>query len=281
MAKAEKTMLLAKHFKVHRSRVYRQRKMKLRPQEERDFRLIKQIFEERREKVGSRQVKMLLERRFGVVMNRKKIQRIMNERGLFTRIRRRSYRAFYKKLQEHRTAKNLLARNFDQARPDAVYSTDITELPYGSGKKAYLAAFKDLRTKEIVASTISKRIDLKLVEQALKKAIYRLPKSKREKLMIHSDQGFHFTHRNFRKILATNKIAQSMSRKGNCIDNAPMESFFGHLKDHLEPQKTFESLSISVTKEIEYYNSIRPQWDLKRMPPKSFRRHCQRTAGFS
>ncbi|RYZ68390.1 MAG: IS3 family transposase [Proteobacteria bacterium] len=214
-------------------------------------------------------------------MNRKKIARIMLEQGLFTRIRKKSWRPFYKALQEHRTAKNLLARKFEQVKPDAVYATDITELRYGAGRKAYLAAFKDLATREIVSSEISKSIDIKFVNQALKKAIFRLPKSKRERLMIHSDQGFHFTHRNFRQILAANKVTQSMSRKGNCIDNAPMESFFGHLKDHLDLEKTYEELTASVTKEIDYYNSVRPQWDLKRMPPKSFRRHLNQTAGFS
>jgi putative transposase len=224
---------------------------------------------------------MLLKRRHGIVMNRKKIARIMNEQALFTRIRKKSWRPFYKAIQEHKTAKNLLARNFEQAKPDTVYATDITELKYGSGRKAYLAAFKDLATREIVSSEISKTVDLKFVNKALKRAIFRLPRAKRKNLMIHSDQGFHFTHQNFRQILTANKVMKSMSRKGNCLDNAPMESFFGHLKDHLDPEKTFEELTASVTKEIEYYNSERPQWDLKRMPPKSFRRHLNQTAGFS
>lgn len=224
---------------------------------------------------------MLLKRRHGVVMNRKKIARIMNDRGLFTKIRKKGWRPFYKKLHEHKTAKNVLNRNFEQTKPDAVYATDITEIRYASGRKAYLAAFKDLATKEIVSSQISKTIGLKFVNEALKKAIFRLPKAKREKLMIHSDQGFHFTHQKFRQFLAVNKVTQSMSRKGNCIDNAPMESFFGHLKDHLDPENTYEDLVASVTKEIEYYNSERPQWDLKRMPPKSFRRHLNQAAGFS
>ncbi len=224
---------------------------------------------------------MLLKRRYGVVMNRKKIVRIMRDHGLFTRIRKKTQRLFAKKLQEHRVAKNLLNRQFRQVTPDSVYTTDITELPYGSGKRAYLTAFKDLATGEIVASEISKTIDTKFVNLALKRAINRLPRSKREKLMIHSDQGVHFTHKNFRRILAQNKITQSMSRKGNCLDNAPIESFFGHLKDHLVRETTYESLIESVTREIEYYNSERPQWDKKKMPPKSFRRHLNRNAGFS
>lgn len=266
---------------MHRSCIYRRRRLKKSAVENRDEELVCQLFKERKEKAGSRQIKMLLTRRFGVVMNRKKIARIMLKQGLFTKIRKKTHRPFYKKLQEHKTAKNHLAREFAQTKPDAVYVTDITEIKYGSGKKAYLAAFKDLATKEIVASNLSRRIDLKLVNEALKRAIYRLPKDGREKLMIHSDQGFHFTHKNYRQLLTTNKITQSMSRRGNCIDNAPMESFFGHLKDHLEHETSFEALTASVTNEIEYYNSVRPQWGLKRMPPKSFRRHLNRTAGFS
>lgn len=94
--------------------------------------------------------------------------------------------------------------------------------------------FKDLATKEIVANEVSNRMDIKLVKTALVKAIEGLHPSKKSHLMIHSDQGFHFTHFNFRNYLVENGVLQSMSRKGNCIYNAPVESFFGYLKDHLD-----------------------------------------------
>ena len=137
--------------------------------------------------------------------------------------------------------------------------------------------FKDLGTKEIVASEISKRIDLNLVNNALEKAMVKLSNKKRKQLMIHSDQGFHFTHVNYRKKLQDNGITQSMSRKGNCLDNAPVESFFGYLKDHIELKEcdSFEKLKNKVTREIDYYNNERPMWDLKKMPPSLYRRHLE------
>lgn len=178
----------------------------------------------------------------------------MSKYGMVTRIRKNRWKQFRKKLHEHQAAKNILDRKFEVKKPDQVYSVDITELTYGSGQKAYLAAFKDLATREIISKEVSKVPGTRFVNLALKKAIYRLPKAKREKLMVHSDQGMQFTHRSFRKILTENKVTQSMSRKGNCLDNAPMESFFGHLKDHLNREETFEALVHHVTKEIEYYN---------------------------
>ena len=109
-----------------------------------------------------------------------------------------------------------------------MYSTDITELPYFGGK-LYLAAVKDLCTKEIVAHTVGKRITAGLTNATIKKALKKIPENKRKGLMIHSDQGFNFTHISYRKLLADAGVLQSMSRKGNCLDNAPIESFFGPL----------------------------------------------------
>ncbi len=245
--------------------------------------MIRTIFFEKKERVGIRQIKMLVLKRFGKVMNRKKIARIKNQNGLITKIRiKYRYRKFYKLKQEHKIAPNLLKRAFKRKKADEVYSTDITQLNYGHGNKAYLAVFKDLGTKEIVSSALSKSIDIKLVNGALDHAIRRLPHKKREKLMIHSDQGFHFTHFSYRKKLKENGITQSMSRKGNCIDNAPVESFFGYIKDHLDLKncKTFEAVKNQVTREIDYYNNERPQWDLKKMPPKQYRRHLTFNPGF-
>ena len=280
MAKAAKTTFLARYESVPRSRIYRAKKIATEDRDREDYELIYQLFEERRQKVGSRQLKMLLKRRFGRVVNRKKIVRLMGKYGMITKIRKSRWKKLRQKFHEHQTTKNILDRNFDVKKPDQVYSVDITELPYGSGKKAYLAAFKDLATREIISKEISKAPGTKFVNLALKNAIYRLPKAKRARLMVHSDQGMQFTHRSFRQILAENKVTQSMSRKGNCLDNAPMESFFGHLKDHLNREETFEALVQNVTKEIEYYNRDRPQWNLKRMPPNSVRRHLNRFPGF-
>lgn len=242
------------------------------------FNLINEIFIQGKEKVGIRQIKMRLEREHDVIMNLKKIARIKKKFGLCTKIRRKNtYKKFIKLKQEHETHPNFLNREFKRLKADDVYSTDITQLNYGRGKKAYLAVFKDLGTREIVASNISPRADIKLVNTALEIAIEKLSKVQRKKLMIHSDQGMHFTHFVYRNKLEENGIIQSMSRKGNCIDNAPIESFFGHLKDHLELKRCddFAKLRTMVTKEIEYYNYERPQWDLKKMPPSLYRRHLK------
>ncbi len=226
---------------------------------------------------------MLIENETGIVMNKKKIARIKKKFGLVTKIRRKNkLREFAKQIHEHSSCPNILNREFTRTNADEVYSTDITQLNYGQGSKAYLAIFKDLATKEIVAQSLSKRIDIPLVGSALEKALAKLSKSKRKKLMIHSDQGFHFTHFSFRNKLQVNGITQSMSRRGNCLDNAPAESFFGYLKDHLDLDNCnkFEEVEKQVTEEIDYYNYARPQEGLKKMPPMKYRRHLKFNPAF-
>ncbi len=292
MVKAENklnysTRKLSAFFRVSRSRIYRRKTTnpcEARIKNElRDLRIIESLFLERKCRIGIQQIKMLIHSRFGQVMNTKKIARIKNKYGLITQIRqKKNYRKFIKLQQEHRTTPNHLNRKFARLKPDEVYSTDITQINYGEGQKAYLSVFKDLGTKEVISSQISKRMDIKLVSDALNAAINRLSRLKRKKLMIHSDQGFHFTHFSYRNQLKENGIKQSMSRKGNCIDNAPIESFFGHIKDHLGAKacKSFKELEDKVTKEIQYYNYKRPQWHLKKMPPIKYRRHLNFAQGF-
>lgn len=244
--------------------------------DESDFKLIEKHFLRLNRKVGIRQLKMILERKEGVIFNKKKIARIKRKYKLETKIRRKNvFRFFAKKQQEHEICANLLDRNFGQEKCDQAYSIDITQVKYNQ-KKAYIAAVKDLYTKEIVAKTVSNRIDIELTNRTLDKAIKNLTEKQKKKLLIHSDQGFHFTHFSYRKKLEDNGITQSMSRKGNCLDNAPIESFFGILKDHLELRgcRTIKDVEKEVTKKINYYNNERPQWGLKKMPPSEYRRHC-------
>ena len=220
---------------------------------------------------------MAIERSEGLVINEKKIARIKRKYKLETKIRRKSkYKIFAKKKHEHDIFPNLLNREFDQKEPDKVYSTDITQINYGN-KKAYVAAVKDLCTKEVVGKSVSNRIDIKLTNTAIDKALKRLTPEKKKQLIIHSDQGFHFTHISYRLKLERNGITQSMSRKGNCIDNAPIESFFGHLKDLLELSNCRNIIEVEkeVTKQINYYNHRRPQLGIKKMPPSEYRRHLE------
>lgn len=213
-------------------------------------------------------------------MNRKKIARLKRKHGLITKIRRKNkYRQFAKKKMEHETCANLLDRNFQGLDADQVYVTDITTINH-HGKKAYVAVVKDLGTKEIVGKSVSSRIDVGLTNTAMQKALSRLHPKQQERLMVHSDQGFHFTHFSFRGLLEQNGVTQSMSRKGNCLDNAPVESFFGLLKDHLELKdcKTIQDVEKEVTRVIDYYNKERPQLGLNKMPPTEYRRHFYKPA---
>jgi putative transposase len=241
-----------------------------------DLELIRKIFKQKHEKAGWRTIQMILENDYGKIMNHKKIRRIKNEYGLHTKIRRTNpYKAIAKKTQEHSTCPNILNRDFKVLIPYKVYSTDITYLFYGKGKRAYLSAVKDLASKEIIAYHLSQSIDMDMIWNTLAKTISITPEYCFNSLTLHSDQGFHYTHPIFRQKLKELKITQSMSRKGNCLDNAPIESFFGHLKDELDYKTcaTFEELEKKVNEYIYDYNNNRYQWDLKKMTPIQYRDH--------
>ena len=122
---------------------------------------------------------------------------------------------------------------------------------------------------------VSQRIDLDVALGAVRRALAKMDKKDKEELVVHSDQGFHYTHIDYRKMLDEEGVLQSMSRKGNCLDNAPIESFFGLLKDHLELKdcKNIMDVRKEVTRKIRYYNEERPQAGLKKMPPSEYRRH--------
>ena len=219
---------------------------------------------------------MLIERDEGLVFNLKKIARIKRKYNLVTKIRRRSKMYYAKKnYQEHSTVPNHLNREFKQSTPKKVICTDITELS-SKGRKYYLSAYKDLFSKEIVAHSISSSMTVGLHNEELKKLLNRFTREEKSNLMIHSDQGVQYTHWSFQRILQDNGIRQSMSRKGNCHDNAPIESFFGYLKDHLDIKncENLDEVKRVVRKEINYYNNKRPQLGLNKMPPAEYRRHA-------
>lgn len=242
------------------------------------LKVIEKYFYKRRSRDGIRQLKMVIQREEQINFSHKKIQRIKNKYGLVTVIRRKNNaNIFLKKIHEHASCANLLDQNFETCIPDQIYSTDITVLGNGH-QRAYLAAVKDLCTKEIVGFKVSRNIDLQLSNGAVQRAITKLDRTKKEGLIIHSDQGFHYTHGSYRNMMVENGITQSMSRKGNCLDNAPIESFFGLLKDHLELRKCkgIADIQKEVTAQINYYNKTRPQLGLKKMPPKDYRRHLEK-----
>ena len=238
-----------------------------------DLGLIQEIFYKRHKKAGIRTLAMILQNKYGITMNLKKIARIKKQYGLITKIRKKNpYNVIFKKGLEHRTAPNLLQRQFDVNVPDTVYSTDISYLIYKGGQRVYLSATKDLATKEIVAFNVSKDLSMQTAFIGLEETLKQKDCSK---LMIHSDQGTHYTHPLYVNKLKELGITQSMSRKGNCLDNAPIESFFGHLKDDVDIKscQTFEEVKSKVENYIYYYNNERSQWNLNKMTPAQRRCH--------
>ncbi len=244
--------------------------------DEHDLALIKMHFYALHGKAGALVIKMRLERENGVTMNHKKIRRIMRTYKLVATIRQANpYRKMAKATQEHQTCPNLLKRQFDQGEPEKVLLTDITYLHYGHGQCAYLSCVKDGATKQILAHYLSSSLELVLVERTLQLLIERFDGNVHPEAILHSDQGMHYTHPKIRLLVRKAGFRQSMSRKGNCWDNASMETFFGHMKDDLEYKScaTIQELRACIDNYIAYYNSGRYQWALKKMTPDEFRSH--------
>jgi transposase InsO family protein len=179
-----------------------------------------------------------------------------------------------KKTLEHRTFENQLNRKFKQNIPFKVFCTDITYLPFNH-RIGYLSAVKDIASGEIVGWNTSQHLEMNIVLDTLEKMKNDNGLEVLENVMIHSDQGFHYTSPQYIEKIKQLKMIQSMSRKGNCIDNAPMESFFGHLKDDVEYKncKTFDELHLLIEEYVKYYNHERQQWGLKKMTPVEYRNH--------
>ena len=202
------------------------------PKDYDDYLLIKQVFDQGKKKWGWRQVQMHLKNNHKVLMNHKKIRRIMKSYGLYCKIRRKNpYKAIMKKAQEHLTCPNLLNRQFTVTVARKVLCTDITYLYFALGRVAYLSVIKDIATGEILAWRLSLNLELEFVIQTVR----QLKETELSSgCILHSDQGCHYTSARYQEAVRGLNITISMSRKGNCIDNAAMESFFGHCKDELE-----------------------------------------------
>lgn len=204
-------------------------------------------------------------------MNHKKIQRIMKKYNLVAKVRRKNpYKQIMMKSLEHRVFSNKLRREFNQIVPFKVFCTDITYIPFNS-RFAYLSVIKDIASGEIVAWNVSLYMEMTLVTGTLEK----LKLNSCENIMIHSDQGFHYTNPAYINMLRELKMIQSMSGKGKCIDNAPIESFFGHLKDELDYElcQSFEDLRLKIEEYMRYYNHERKQWTRNKMTPIEYRKH--------
>lgn len=191
------------------------------------------------------------------------------------------YRRMMKATKEHRTKKNVLKRQFRQGVPGKVLLTDITYLYYDKGrKKAYLSTIKDGSSNEIPAYHISKSLTLDIAIDTIHKLMNNKNFNLAKGAFIHSDQGVHYTSPEFQKLLIKYKLGQSMSRRGNCWDNAPQESFFGHFKDeaYISSCETYEELVAEINDYMDYYNNYRCQWNLTKMTPVEYRNHLLQNA---
>lgn len=239
------------------------------------FKLIRKAFKSKGKQKGSRHIKMALQNEFNICYSLKKIRRLMKKFGLVCTIRKANpYKRIAKATKEHSIVKNTLKRNFKQGVPRKVLLTDITYLYYGSGKRAYLSAIKDGSTNEILSYEVSSSLGLEIATKTIEK-LSRKHFNLSKEAFIHSDQGFHYTSPKFQNLLKSKGIGQSMSRRGNCWDNAPIESFFGHMKDELNLKKcnTLSDLKKEISNYMNYYNNNRYQWNLKKMTPVGYRNH--------
>lgn len=234
----------------------------------------------KRRKKGGRQIKMTLEGQFNITYNLKRIRRIMKKYSIICPIRKANpYRKIIKATLQHSTLPNLLNRNFKQNIPGKVLLTDITYLFYGNGKKAYLSTIKDGSTNEILAYNISTSLAIDLATNTVNTLIKSNNKLAKG-AFIHSDQGVHYTSPIYQKLVKKCGLGQSMSRRGNCWDNAPQESFFGHFKDeaYIKQCNTLEELEYEIKQYMIYYNKFRYQWNLKKMTPVEYRNHLNEVA---
>lgn len=245
--------------------------------EEKDIELrdiILKAYNHRGYKKGSRSIKMVLEQEFNLIFNRKRIQRIMRKYDIKCPIRKANpHRRMMKATREHTVVPNLLNREFKQDLSGKVLLTDITYLPYGTNQMAYLSTIKDASTNEILSYHLSKRLTLDIATETIEKLIRHNKHLLHSDAFIHSDQGVHYTSPKFQKLLKKYKLGQSMSRRGNCWDNAPQESFFGHMKDEIDYKgcDTFDELQSMIDEYMNYYNNYRYQWGLKKLTPVQYR----------
>jgi len=238
-----------------------------------DFELILNAYKYRGYNKGARSIYMrLLHLETPVIMNIKKIRRLMKKYNLFCPIRKANpYRRMAKALKTSNTADNLLNREFEQHGPRKVLLTDITYIPY-TGTFAYLSTIIDAFTKQVLAYVVSNSLEIDFVLETINILVHDHGVSLDKETLIHSDQGCHYTSYKFIELVNSKELRRSMSRRGNCWDNAPQESFFGHMKDELDFSdcNLYDEVKAMIDDWIDYYNNDRYQWDLAKLSPNEF-----------
>lgn len=260
---------------LSRSTYYHQISQMSKPDPDRDLKeKIRTIFHREDGTYGYRRIQNELENQ-GIPINHKKVYRLMKELGLRCLVRMKKYSSY--KGQVGKVAENILNRNFQAEKPNQKWVTDITEFKL-FGQKLYLSPILDLFNGEIITYTLGTRPTYNLVGEMLEKGLERLKDT--DELLIHSDQGWHYQMKQYRDRLQKAGITQSMSRKGNCHDNAVIENFFGIMKSEFLYHKAFESVEHfkqELSTFMKKYNNTRIKSKL-RMSPVQFRNKHQATA---
>ena len=229
------------------------------------------IYHENKGRYGYRRITVELRKR-GFSFNHKTVQRLMKQLDLVCRVRMKKYCSY--KGEVGKIAPNLLERNFEAEKPNQKWVTDITEFRL-FGQKLYLSPILDLCSRDIVSYSISHKPVLSMVTGMLDEAFAKIPD--KTNLILHSDQGWQYQHKHYRQMLKAKNIQQSMSRKGNCLDNAVIENFFGLLKSELLYLQTFESMEHfkqELVDYLDYYNNRRTKEKLKGLPPAIHRQQA-------
>ena len=232
---------------------------------------ISAIYHENRGRYGYRRITIALHNR-GIFLNHKTVQRLMKQMGLVCRVKAKKYRSYNGEVGK--IAPNLLNRDFHAENPNQKWVTDVTEFSL-FGEKLYLSPILDLHNGYLVSYTLSERPVLSMVTTMLDKAFGKIPDT--TGLILHSDQGWQYQHKQYQQMLQAKGVRQSMSRKGNCLDNAVMENFFGLLKSELLYLQNFESMELfklELDAYLDYYNNHRIKAKLKGLPPALHRQQA-------
>ena len=243
-----------------------------------DFDLILEAYNYRGYKKGARSIYMRL-LRSGKRMNLKKIRRLMRKYNLICPIRRPNpYRKALREDRDNKKYENVLDRNFKGYGPRKVLLTDITYLYYYNSQRCYMSSVKDPYTNECLGYAMSQNLKLEFVLKTFANVARDYGDTIRPDAIVHSDQGSHYTSVRFSKFMEDFGYARSMSRKAECWDNAPQESFFGHMKDEIGDKvsecRTFAEVKAAVDKWVDYYNNDRPQWGLAKLTPSEYYEYC-------
>jgi transposase InsO family protein len=240
-----------------------------------DFELILAAYNHRGYDKGAQGIYMrLIHSDPPVVMNVKKIRRLMKKYGLICNIRKANpYRRMAKAIKTNNVADNLVKRQFEAYGPRKILLTDITYIPFES-KFCYLSTIIDAFTKQILSYVLSETLEVDFVLETVNLMVEKHGISLTTETIIHSDQGCHYTSCSFIQLVKDKGLRQSMSRRGNCWDNAPQESFFGRMKDHIKDKlkqcTSFEDVQKVIDDWMDYYNNERYQWELARLSPNEY-----------